>query len=346
MTGSAPADDRGESPVGGLLLPPHPLDRCGICARSTLVRPAKSETGPAFGRLKIRRRRDRADVRDGQPPRRRGRRAANRRSPRVSPGVRSRTGRGPDAAAPAGRRLLDDDRALPTRSEGGRRQVRPDHRRVGGERRLDVEDEIARRRCRAGARSLSACQRASRSNVNVSTRPRCSIVLLRRLASPRASGVEAERLDGRRREQREAAVAACRGAGALEQAVDEDDVGPGELVPAGDATPDVRAVVDEHLEVEPAVPAGTSCSRSSSPGRCSAVDAGRRGRTASIASSSRTRRRARPRRTGRPRHPRTWPVGTAARAGRRSSRGGRRRWPARARSRSPRGTRCSRSGRR
>ena len=31
----------------------------------------------------------------------------------------------------------------------------------------------------------------------------------------------------------------------------EDDVGPGELVATSDAAVDVRAVVDEHLEVEP-----------------------------------------------------------------------------------------------
>ena len=86
--------------------------------------------------------------------------------------------------------------------------------------------------------------------MNVSTRPRCSIDSSPR---PQAQGVrvEAERLDRRRREQREAVAARLGGAGALEQAVDEDDVGPGELVAAGDAAPDERAVVDEHLEVEP-----------------------------------------------------------------------------------------------
>ncbi len=38
--------------------------------------------------------------------------------------------------------------------------------------------------------------------------------------------------------------------GALEQPVREDDVGPRELVPAGDPAVDVRAVVHEHLEVQ------------------------------------------------------------------------------------------------
>ena len=61
--------------------------------------------------------------------------------------------------------------------------------------------------------------------------------------------VEAERLDRCRREQRKA-VRACLGAGAFQQAVDDDDVRPGELVPAGDATPDEGAMVDEHLKVE------------------------------------------------------------------------------------------------
>ena len=86
--------------------------------------------------------------------------------------------------------------------------------------------------------------------MNVSTRPRCSIVLLAG-SEPQGIGVETEGVDGRGREEREAVGSRLGGAGALQQPVDDDDVRPGQLVPAGDATPDERAVVDEHLEVEP-----------------------------------------------------------------------------------------------
>ena len=109
---------------------------------SALVGPAKPEAGPALGRIEVRGRRDRTDARDGQPP------------PDAVVGLpvddllerRQPAGhalrRGPDAATPAGRRLLDRDRALPSRPQGGRGQVRPDHRWVGGQCRLDVEGEI------------------------------------------------------------------------------------------------------------------------------------------------------------------------------------------------------------
>ena len=70
-------------------------------------------------------------------------------------------------------------------------------------------------------------------------------------SKPQRLGVEPEGIDGRGREEREAVGPRLGGAGALQQPVDDDDVRPGQLVPAGDTTPDERAVVDEQLEVEP-----------------------------------------------------------------------------------------------
>ena len=165
-------------------------------------------------------------------------------------------------------------------------------------------------------------------------------------SKPERVRVETEGINGRGREQREAVGPRLGGARALQQPVDDDDVRPGQLVPAGDATPDERAVVDEQLEIEPGSQPARVAVAASSPGRCSAAGAGRRGRRPRSRRAGATRRRARPRRTGTRHRPRTWPVGTAAPAGRRSSRGGRRRWRARARSRCPTGRRYSRSGRR
>ncbi len=76
-------------------------------------------------------------------------------------------GGGSDAAAPAGERLLDDERAFPRRPKRRRRQVGPDDRRLGGKRGLEIEDHIRRRRSQGDARRVSACQSASRSSVKV-----------------------------------------------------------------------------------------------------------------------------------------------------------------------------------
>ena len=104
--------------------------------------------------------------------------------------------------------------------------------------------EMSRRRS-----LVSACQRASRSRVNVSTRPRCSID-----SSP---GRSPSALESRPRASTAAAVNSAKPLArasaapvALQQPVDDDDVRPGQLVATGDAAPDERAVVDEHLEVE------------------------------------------------------------------------------------------------
>ena len=78
--------------------------------------------------------------------------------------------------------------------------------------------------------------------------------VLDRLLGPREAelaGIEPERLGRGRREQREALPGRRGSPGPLEEAMDDDDVGPGELIAAGDLRPDVRAVVDEQLEVEP-----------------------------------------------------------------------------------------------
>ena len=141
-TGSAPATTVARRAICGLLLHPHRPDRGNVRGRSALVGPAESEMRPALGRLEIRGGRYWTEPRDGQPPRDAvvGLPVDDLLEGRQPSG--HALGRGPDAAAPAGRRLLDGDRALPTRSEGGRRQVRPDHRRVGSEGRLDVEGEV------------------------------------------------------------------------------------------------------------------------------------------------------------------------------------------------------------
>ncbi len=51
-------------------------------------------------------------------------------------------------------------------------------------------------------------------------------------------------------EQREAIAVSRRRSGSLEQPMDDDDVGSGELVATGDLRPDVRAVMDEQLQVQ------------------------------------------------------------------------------------------------
>ena len=65
-----------------------------------------------------------------------------------------------------------------------------------------------------------------------------------------ANRLEAERLDSCCREQREPVGTRLGGGRALEQPMDEDDIGSGQLIPTGDPTPDVRAVMDEQLQVK------------------------------------------------------------------------------------------------
>ena len=78
------------------------------------------------------------------------------------------------ARRPPGRRLLDDQRSLPSRAKGRRREVDPHDRRIGGQRGCTSSTTSAAAMSRRRT-AVSACQRASRSRVKVATRPRCSI---------------------------------------------------------------------------------------------------------------------------------------------------------------------------
>ena len=78
--------------------------------------------------------------------------------------------------------------------------------------------------------------------------------MLDRLApelQPEGDRVQAKPFDGSTSEEGEAIGSRVRGDRALEQAVNEDHVGSGELVATGDEAPDVRAVVHEQLQIEP-----------------------------------------------------------------------------------------------
>ena len=119
-------------------------------------------------------------------------------------------GRGADAAAPAGRRLLDRDRSLPTSPQGGRRQVRPDHRWVGREGRLDVEGEIGVGDVEPAHGALVLPARLEVQGERVD--PAEVLDLLLAAPERQGIGVETERVDGGGREQREAVAIALRSA--------------------------------------------------------------------------------------------------------------------------------------
>ena len=127
--------------------------------------------------------------------------------------------------------------------------MRPDHRWVGGEGRLDVEGEIGVGDVEPahGALVLPAGLEVQRERVD----PAEVLDLLRARPELQGIGVETESVDGGGGEQREAVGSRLGGARALQQSMGDDDIGTRQLVAPGDATPDEGAVVDEHLEVEP-----------------------------------------------------------------------------------------------
>ena len=290
-------------------------------------------------RLEVVRRLDRADVRHRRAGSRRARTAASRRSPRASPAARSRT-------------------AAACRHRAGRRApisamtIGPSHR-AGGPARSGAPrpspDPPATSTATSKSASASAIVDATPRRPRPASGPRGRWVMGRDLAEvldrlgsrPWRRGrrhrcpIAAERLGRHDREARRrpsASWAAVAG-GALEQPVDDDDRGARQLVAAGDRRPDVLAVVDEELQVEPRRLAAGVAVAGASPARCSGAGAGRRGRRPRLRRGAASPRPARPRRTGTRRRPRTSPAGTAARGARRSSRGGRPRSSARARSR-------------
>lgn len=78
--------------------------------------------------------------------------------------------------------------------------------------------------------------------------------VLDRLAArlqPEGLCLDAQRGDGGGGEQGETVAPRFVSPGSLEEAMDEDDVTPGQLVSTGDPTADERLVMDEELQVEP-----------------------------------------------------------------------------------------------
>ena len=124
----------------------------------------------------------------------------------------------------------------------------PDDRRLGGKCGLDVEDHIGRGDLESAFSGLGLPQGLEVERVG--RHP--TKMLDRLLARPEAEGVrfEPEGCDGGGCEQGVAVSAGLGGGRPLEEAVDEDDVGSGQLVATGDATADERPVMDEELEIE------------------------------------------------------------------------------------------------
>ena len=164
--------------------------------------------------------------------------------------ARHALGHGPDAAPTAGRRLLDDDAALPNgvRSAG---DVRWAQTTAGSAAtvasRSRTSSAVGDVEAARGALGLPARLEVERERGDLAE------VLDRLLGGDQAERVGSSPRASTRRagEQREAGAARRGGRRALEQPVDEDDVGARQLVATGDPRPDVRAVVDEQLEVEP-----------------------------------------------------------------------------------------------
>ena len=155
----------------------------------------------------------------------------------------------PTPRRPPGERLLDRDRTLPSGPQRGRRQVRPDDGRVGRDGRVDVEGEIAVGDLEPALRALGLPARLQVQRERVDAAE--VLDLLRARPERRASASRPSASTAAAGEQREPVGARLGGARALQQAVDDDDVGARELVPPGDPTPHERAVVDEQLEVQP-----------------------------------------------------------------------------------------------
>ena len=200
---------------------------------------------------------------------------------------------------------------------------------------VDVEDDLALGAVQPASTRSPTCQRASRSQTNVETRPRCSIDSSPAVI-PRAAGSSPSASTAAAVNSAKPAVRASAATVPLSSRWARMTSVPGELVATRDAAVDVGAVMDEHLEVEPrrqptrgAVAAG---------GRVDAPEPAPEGEVAGLDGihQERARRPVHPRRTGSRHPPRTSPGGRAGRGDPRSSRAGRRRSPARARARSRR----------
>ena len=193
----------GQAREGRLSLGTDALHHERIGLAFALVRPAHRHVRAALDGLQVGGRPDRTKRRNGDPPADvvvrlpvddlfEGREAAG-----DALGLRA-------DAAPSARRAPRRSRAgpptafaAPARSGGPTRpRARPARSRRDRRRRSAIDDiQAARRR--------STSQRASRSSVNVVTRAEV-LDRLRRLGEAKGVGVETERVDGRRREQREA----------------------------------------------------------------------------------------------------------------------------------------------
>ncbi len=216
--------------------------------RLALVLPAQPDPRAAIDRLEIGGGRDRPEARDRQSPPDVvvGLPVHDLLERREPPG--HALGDRADAAPATRRGLVDADRSFPARPKGRRRQVGPHDGRLGVDGRDEVEQGVAMTEVQPAhaALDLPACLEVERERGDATQ------VLDRLLRGRQAKlrRVEAQGVDRRFGEEREPLAAGRDGPGALEQPVDEDDIGSGQLVAPGDRTPDVGAVVHEQLEVE------------------------------------------------------------------------------------------------
>ncbi len=235
------------------------------------------------------------------------------------------------APSQAARRAARSARPRPRRPGPGMRDVQVDRRRDA--------DEIDASLVALGLPPSFEVDWSS------STSPKCSMTSRASVTpAPRRPGPSCSTASAVRSAKPRAAPAASWAASAvvpLSRRWTRMTLESGELVATGDVAADPRPVVDEQLQVESwrqtarlARAGGGDLDAAQSTAE--RVVGGRQG-----IDQERRRRRAHPRRTGRPHHPPAWPAGTVARAGRRRSPGGRRRWSARAPARRGRGRRCS-----
>ena len=124
----------------------------------------------------------------------------------------------------------------------------PDDRRLRRQRRLDVEEHVGLGDLESTHSGLGLPEGLEIQGKGVDG----TKMLHRLLARLEPKGVRLETEGNNRggREQGEAIPTRLVGSGPLEQAMDQNDVAPSQLVATGDATVDEGPVVDEHLEVE------------------------------------------------------------------------------------------------
>ena len=152
------------------------------------------------------------------------------------------------ASAPAGWWLLDDQRTFPPVPESRRGQVGPDDGRLGRQVRPDIEDHV-----RVGDVEPTEPGLGLPASLEIPGECGDPTEVLDRLlarAETQAARFETEGGDRGSREQGVAVPARFGGRRPLQQAMDEDDVRPGQLIATGDAAANEGPVMHEQLEVE------------------------------------------------------------------------------------------------